>query len=94
MDFSRTRISTNRPLTSYAKVRVFLGTMLRNRSILTKKSQLKDKEYLDIGCGPNLHPEFINFDYGWRPGLDLCWDVRRGIPLRENSLRGIFTEQG
>ena len=26
------------------------------------------------------------------PHIDLCWDISRGIPLKNYSLRGIFTE--
>lgn len=31
-------------------------------------------------------------DYLWHPGVDLCWDITRGIPLPSESMRGVFTE--
>jgi predicted SAM-dependent methyltransferase len=45
-----------------------------------------------VGCGPNIEPGFINLDYEWRPGLDICCDIRRGIALPDACLDGIFTE--
>ena len=49
-------------------------------------------QYLDLGCGQNTHDNFINLDYDWHPKIDLCWDLSRGIPLPDQSLRGVFTE--
>ena len=81
-----------RPITSYAKVRDFIGAVVRCRSLLAKKSKVAAKQYLDIGCGPNPHEEFINLDYGWRPEIDICWDVTKGIPLRDGAVKGVFSE--
>jgi predicted SAM-dependent methyltransferase len=53
---------------------------------------VEQKEYLDVGCGPNIHEYFINLDYWWQPSIDICWDVTKGIPLRDESVKGIFTE--
>jgi predicted SAM-dependent methyltransferase len=92
VDFTHTRVSWRRPLTSYDKVRRVIGSAVRNRSWLISKNQIHGKEYLDVGCGPNTHANFINLDYGWRPGIDICWDVTRGLPLESNSLKGLFTE--
>lgn len=50
------------------------------------------KDYLTVGCGRNIQDEFINLDYHWRPGIDLCWDVTKGLPLKDESLKGVFTE--
>ena len=38
------------------------------------------------------HPECINLDYEWRPHVDICCDITRGIPLPDNYVRGVFTE--
>jgi predicted SAM-dependent methyltransferase len=56
------------------------------------KPSLSRKVYLNVGCGGNLIGDFINLDYTWIQNLDVCWDIRKGIPLRSNSLYGIFTE--
>lgn len=69
-----------------------IAGLLRNRSWLISKSRLRGKEYLDVGCGPNTHDDFINLDYSWRPGIDICWDITRGLPLPDKTVRGIFTE--
>src|SRR5262245_15606425 len=47
---------------------------------------------LQIGCGPNLAPQFVNLDYHWCPGVDVCWDITRGLPFPSSIFRGIFTE--
>jgi predicted SAM-dependent methyltransferase len=48
--------------------------------------------YLNVGCGPNIVSGFIHLDWDWLPGLDLCWDVRRGLPFKDHSLQGIYSE--
>lgn len=50
------------------------------------------KPYLNVGCGAKISSSFINLDFVWRPGIDLCWDVTKGLPLANNQLQGIFTE--
>ena len=69
-----------------------VGYLVRNRALQVNKLNNTNKRYLNVGCGPNLNEEFINLDYAWRPGLDLCWDITNGFPLRNNSLDGIYTE--
>jgi predicted SAM-dependent methyltransferase len=88
--FSNTKLSPKRSIKSYAKVQALITAVIRNRAFLFKS--IEDKEYLDLGCGPNTHSEFINFDYSWHPGVDICWDVTRGLPLLSQSVKGIFTE--
>lgn len=92
MDFSQTKFSWQRPLTSYTKVQHLLGMLYRNRESFIDKAKVGAKDYLDIGCGPNRHAEFINLDYGWQPGIDICWDVTRGIPPPDAAVKGIFSE--
>lgn len=85
-------LSLRRSLTSYAKVRVWIGALLRNRRFQLRRPRVRDCAYLDIGCGPNPHPELINLDYLWRPGIDVCWDITRGLPFSDSSMRGVFSE--
>src|SRR5262249_50723924 len=90
MDFSRTRIDFGRPITSYAKVQSAISAVIRNRWIFARK---KAKGcYLDLGCGPNTSSAFCNLDYSWHPGVDICWDVTRGLPFADKYIGGIFTE--
>lgn len=92
MDFKRTRVSLRRPLTSYAKIQRVIGSTIRNRPWFISKNQIHSKEYLNVGCGPNTHAHFINLDYGWHPGIDICWDITKGLPLQSSAVKGLFTE--
>jgi predicted SAM-dependent methyltransferase len=83
---------TRRPVSSYAKVRALIGRTLRNRRLFLPWDRIESREYLDIGCGPNISPSFVNLDYDWKPGVDVVWDITRGLPFRSSSLKGVFTE--
>lgn len=41
---------------------------------------------MNWGCGGMTPPGWINSDCVARPGVDLPCDIRRGLPLEENSL--------
>lgn len=86
------KFSFKRPITSYHKVRVAIAALLRNRSFLINRKAIAGKQYLDLGCGPNPHTEFINLDYSWHPEIDICWDITRNVPVESESMTGIFTE--
>jgi predicted SAM-dependent methyltransferase len=73
-------------------LRIGVSRLLRNRAVQARRRRVRRLEYLDIGCGPNPSREFVNLDYLWRPGVDLCWDLAHGLPLADDSLRGIFSE--
>lgn len=81
-----------RPLTSYVKVRRLIGSLIRNRRWFISPTRTTGRKYLEIGCGPERHEGFIHLDYEWRPNVDICWDVTKGIPLSSESMDGIFTE--
>jgi predicted SAM-dependent methyltransferase len=91
MDFSRTRFSWSRPLTDYTKVQQVIGAFIRGRSIQVPRA-LRKSRYLNAGCGLNVRNDFINLDYEWRPGVDLCWDLRKPISMPDASLDGIYSE--
>ena len=84
--------SFRRPLGSYTRVQALVSKWQRNRRSQLTSSRVVGKEYLDLGCGPNTHPGFINLDYVWHPGIDLCWDVAEGISLPDASMKGVFSE--
>jgi predicted SAM-dependent methyltransferase len=88
----RSKISWNRSLTSYAKIQNWVGNLVRNRAFQLRKDRIRNLRYLDVGCGQNVHEEFINVDYLWHPGVDVCWDIGHSIPFRSASMKGIFTE--
>lgn len=85
-------VRLGRPITSYAAVQAWVASARRNARWQLNSVRVRGKRYLDLGCGPNTHPHFINLDYLWHPGVDLCWDITKGIPLEDRSLSGIFTE--
>jgi predicted SAM-dependent methyltransferase len=67
-----------------------VGWAIRNRKFFA--APLKHSAYIDVGCASNFHEDFYHIDYVWRPGLDLCWDVTRGLPFPNEVVSGIFTE--
>jgi predicted SAM-dependent methyltransferase len=79
-------------VSSFAKVQTMVGNLIRNRQYQLRNKRIQDLRYLDLGCGPNIHEEFINIDFLWRPGVDVCWDISCSIPFRNTSIKGIFTE--
>jgi predicted SAM-dependent methyltransferase len=85
-------VSLSRPPTSYAKVQAWVGRAIRNRGCQLRRGRIADLKYLDVGCGRNTHDAFINLDYFWHPQVDVCWDVRRGLPFPDQSMRGVFSE--
>lgn len=85
-------ISLRRPLTSYAKVQALIGQLIRNRRFQLDRPRVRHGQYLDIGCGLNSHPDFINLDCLWHPRVDVCWDITLGLPFADASLRGVFSE--
>jgi predicted SAM-dependent methyltransferase len=86
------RFAWSRPLSSYSKVQRGWGAIVRNRATQLSSQRIKTLKYLDIGCGPNTNPDLINMDFAWLPGVDLCWDITRGLPFNGASLKGIFSE--
>lgn len=77
---------------SYSKVQNVVSRLRRNRRFQLNASRIKDLKYLDIGCGPNINNGLINLDYMWRPGVDICWDIRPGLPFKDGQLKGVFSE--
>lgn len=90
LDFSRTRISLDRGITGYAKVQSLIGTLIRDRKYFSRRPAAGG--YLHIGCGTNIEKDFCNLDYLWRPGVDVCCDVTRGLPFPDDHFVGIFSE--
>lgn len=88
-----TQFNSRRHLTDYNKVQVIIGNLVRNKKFLIKKEKINNKKYLDTGCGPNTHSNFVNLDYHWTPKIDICWDfTKKKLPFPDNYFEGIFTE--
>lgn len=85
-------ISLSRPITSYAKVRQWISAVRRGGEWQVK-GKLNDRKYLDVGCGFNASPKFVNLDYEWLPNVDVVWDiVKKKYPFPDNRFEGIYTE--
>lgn len=92
LDFNATRLSFKRPITSYTKVQSVLGSCFRRFHNVINRDRVQSLQYLNFGCGPNVHTSFINLDFAWGPRIDICCDITQGLPLPSRSLDGIFTE--
>jgi predicted SAM-dependent methyltransferase len=91
-DFSGTHFSWGRPITSYTKTQMLIGWFLRKTGWIPSAKRYEGRQFLNIGCGPNHKSNFINLDYWWQPTIDICCDLRGGIPLPSATLQGVFTE--
>src|SRR4030095_2328001 len=78
------------PLT-YGKVQRMIGAVVRGKKWLQRGAG--KKQYLNVGCGPYPHKNFVNLDWWWRPDVELCWDVTKPFPLADEAFAGIFSEQ-
>ena len=47
---------------------------------------------INIGCGPNCLPGWINVDIARHEGLDIVWDLRQGLPFPDESCTAVFGE--
>jgi len=79
-----------RSIWSYGRVQKCVEPLLRNRKWQMRRAP--SLPYVNVGCGRNIRPGFINVDYEWHPEIHLCWDIRRRLPLPDASAEGIFTE--
>jgi predicted SAM-dependent methyltransferase len=91
MPVLRNRVQLNRSITSYAKFRQWYSNGIRGNPLQLKKS-LEQTQLLNVGCGPNAIAEFVNLDYNWLEGVDLVWDITRGIPFKAERFSGIYSE--
>ena len=99
-DLSLKRRSFGMHMIQKAKARVIkshrvnwlIGASIRNNKAQLLWSDAKRKVLLNAGCSGNIFEDFINLDYVYKPGIDLCWDLTRRVPLPDHSLQGIFTE--
>lgn len=78
---------------SYHKVQLALSAIIRGNPLFIDRSKYGKATLLNVGCGVHPKPAFINLDYHWLPGVDICWDLTRGrLPIRDAELDGVFSE--
>ncbi|HMQ75511.1 MAG TPA: methyltransferase domain-containing protein [Flavobacteriales bacterium] len=84
--------TARRRLIDRYKVQLTISALIRNAGWQVRRVPA-GKRFLDVGCGTNTHAEFVNLDYIWSPGIDVCWDiVRRTYPFPDGRFEGIYTE--
>lgn len=47
---------------------------------------------VNLGCGPRTLKGWVNVDAARAPAVDVVWDVRKGLPFRDESCTAIFCE--
>lgn len=90
MAWQRIKIGS-RELGSYSKVQATYSGLIRNKSWQYARVP-KAKRYLNVGPGTNIFDQFVNIDWQWRPGIDVCLDIAQGIHFPDKRFLGIFTE--
>jgi predicted SAM-dependent methyltransferase len=77
----------------YSKYGRFISSLIRNNPLFFSRKRIKTLEYLNVGCGDNMPDNFINVDFSWSQKVDICMDItKRKYPVKDNSLKGIYTE--
>ncbi len=64
----------------------------RRRSRRTLESLPAHGLLLNIGCGPNVLEGWVNIDMARADGIDVVWDLRRGLPFPDGSCAAVFGE--
>jgi len=64
----------------------------RRRTQRTLRSLPAKDLRLNIGCGPNPLPGWVNVDVARGPGIDVVWDLRYGLPFPAESCAVVFGE--
>ena len=78
---------------SYHKVQKLISSVIRGSVVFMNQRKTRTGQFLNIGCGVWPDPAFINLDYHWVPGVDICWDLTRGpLPLRSSSIDAVYSE--
>jgi predicted SAM-dependent methyltransferase len=81
-----------RAIGSYTKVQRMVGAIQRCRRSQFTGFLGKHQLRINVGAGIKTVPGFINLDYDWHPGLEICWDVTKGLFFADNSASAIFSE--
>jgi predicted SAM-dependent methyltransferase len=89
---SHLKLIFKRRITDYNKVQKLVSFFIRNQKLQLFFLPSDKPKFLNIGCGDNHKKEFINIDYNWRPGINLCWNINYSLPIKPDSMEGVFSE--
>lgn len=84
-------ISGDRSFLSYAKVQRVISSLIRNKRMFFSATAATER-YLNVGCGMKPAEGFVNLDWHWCPGVDVCWDLRKPYPFGADRFDGLFCE--
>lgn len=86
--YSKRFLHSLKPL--YFEILSFYG---RFRNLFFKNKD-KGEDLLNIGCGNNILPDFLNLDfYSLKKQKNIFeYDLRNGLPFKTNRFKGIITE--
>jgi len=62
------------------------------RSRLRRVRAMRDV-YVNVACGPQVLPQFVNIDLRHEDPAVIAWDSRRSLPVGDGAARGIRVEQ-
>ncbi len=48
------------------------------------------KRFLNLGCGPAFHPEWVNVDFSDQGGAVVAYNLRLGIPFADNTFEVVY----
>ncbi len=84
-------ISSSRSIWSYAKVQRIVSRIIRNKPVFFS-GRVAESSLLNVGCGLYPVDGFVNLDWHWCPGVDVCWDLRKPYPFPPDRFSGIYCE--
>lgn len=66
--------------------------MIRGVGLFNDGKKARTGKLLNVGCGRWPDPAFVNLDWHWMPGVDVCWDLRKPLPFADDRFEGIYSE--
>lgn len=81
-----------RSLLSSHRVQKAISSVIRGSWLFVNKKKVANARFLNVGCGRWPEPSFVNLDWHWMPGVDVCWDLRKPLPFPADRFDGIYSE--
>ena len=79
------------PLSSF-RVQRLISALIRGVGLFNNGKKARTGTLLNVGCGRWPDPAFVNLDWHWMPGVDVCWDLRKSLPFAGDRFEGIYSE--